>query len=133
MFADPITTKVGADSVTLPRVTAGKDSAVYRDPNFRATPDGETGLEVFVSHMYGKRTRRTFRVNAVKNMGGQATFLSSPTVSMSTYLVLDTPASGFAKAEILNIVGSLLELISDDALGQMTPSDLADRWIDGES
>lgn len=133
MLTDPMVTKLGATTVTLPRTTAGKDSAVYRDPNFRSTEAGETGLELSISHQYGKRTRRTVRINANKVAAGATTFTSSPSSSMSVYVVLDAPVSGFNKSEQEDILESLFEILAEQTVNGLDLSATSTRWIDGES
>lgn len=133
MLTDPQTTVLDAVTVTMPRTSAGKDTATYRDPNFRSGAEGEVGLELIISHNYAKRTRRTVRINAIKAGAGTATFTSTPTTSMSAYIVIDTPASGFSLEEQGQVVDSLLQLLAVEDTGEVIPSTLTTRVIEGES
>jgi len=89
-FADPQT----FNALTLPRTGFSNNSS---DPSTFATADGTTKLTV--SNNYGKRTRRTIRVDFSKIAADPLVSAQNIKYSMAAYLVVDLPITGFTVAE----------------------------------
>jgi hypothetical protein len=94
-FSDPQTVTINAVAQTLPRtgLIFSKD-------------DGNVKLSI--SHDYGKsRTRRSARIDFAKVAADPLVSAQNIRYSMSAYLVVDVPITGFTVAEAKQIVDSL--------------------------
>jgi len=103
-FADPQTVTINSVANSLPRTSSGANSGAF------SKDDGTVKLSV--SHSYAKRTRRTVRIDHTKIAPDP--FVSGQNVrySMSTYIVVDTPISGYTIAEQKQIVDALTAYLS---------------------
>ena len=99
MLTDPQSVTINAVANSLPAVARGTNSSVY------AKDDGNVKLSI--SHSYGKRTRRTVRLDFRKIAADPLISSQNIIYSMSTYLVIDTPITGFTVAEAKQIVDAL--------------------------
>jgi hypothetical protein len=109
-FADPQNVSIGATPVVLPRVSTGQNSSTY------AQPGGD--LQLTVSHNYGKRNRRTIRLDDAK-VAPDVFSSANLRHSMSAYLVVDTPKDGYSIAEAAEVVNALVDYLAannDDAV-----------------
>lgn len=98
-FSDPQSITINAVANTLPRVvTNGSTSSYSKD-------DGNVKLTV--SSSYGKRTRRTARIDFRKTAADPLFPAQNTPYSMSTYIVADVPTVGFTVAEQKQIVDAL--------------------------
>lgn len=93
-FIEPLSLNVTGSAVTLPRVE-GEHDGDYR------SADGM--VELWASHQYAKRTRRTLRVNLSKISADPFKPTENVEVSMSMYIVFDLPPAGFTNAEALAV------------------------------
>jgi len=103
-FADPQSITINAVANSLPRVSSGVNAGGF------STNDGN--LKLSVSHQYGKRTRRQYRMDFQKIAADP---LTSANVRFqgSVYLVVDQPIVGYSVAELkLQIAGFLASLTS---------------------
>jgi len=98
-FADPQSVTINSVAVSLPRVGSGVNVGSF------SKDDGTVKLGV--SHQYGKRVRRTVRIDHTK-------FATDPLVSSqnvlrsgSVYLVADFPIQGYSITEQKQIVDAL--------------------------
>lgn len=98
-FTDPQSLTINGATTSLPRVGSGPSSGSFK------TPDGN--VELSVSHNYGKRYRRTVRVNQSKIASDPFVAGASGKVSMSVYMVVDAPVNGFTAAEQKYLVDAL--------------------------
>lgn len=98
-FSDPQSVTINAVAQSLPRVGSGVDKGEFRKD------DGNVGL--LVSHQYGKRTRRTIRLNYSKIAADPLISAQNIKYSMSAYLVVDLPVTGFTVAEAKYVVDAL--------------------------
>lgn len=98
-FADPQIITINAVANTLPRTSSGVSSGVF-------TKDDGTVKET-VSHAYGKRTRHSLRIDFQKIAPNPLISSTNILYSMSTYLVVDVPVTGFTVAEQKQIVDAL--------------------------
>lgn len=98
-FADPQTVTISAVANTLPRISSGVNSGIFQKD------DGNVKLSM--SHQYGKRTRRTMRLDFSKIAADPLISSQNIKYSMSTYLVVDQPITGFTVSEAKAIVDAL--------------------------
>jgi len=98
-FADPQTVTISTVANTLPRTSSGVDAGVF------TKDDGNVKLSV--SHQYGKRTRRTIRLEHSKIAADPLISSTNIKYSMTTYLVVDVPVTGYTVAEAKAIVDGL--------------------------
>lgn len=98
-FADPQSVTINSVAQTLPRTSSGVNSGVF------TKDDGLVKLSV--SHQYGKRTRRTIRLDHAKIAADPLISSTSVRYSLSAYLVVDMPITGYTVAEAKQIVDAL--------------------------
>ena len=115
-FTDPQTlTITGVNSgsaVNLPKVSAGVNASTYR------SNDGTE--QITVSSSYGKRTRRTFRVDFKKIAADPFASGINREFSLSTYLVVDVPTVGFTVAEQKAVIDGMLASLSASSGAKIT-------------
>lgn len=95
-FTDPQSLTIAAVAVPLPRISTGPNTSTY------GSNDGLVVLSA--SHAYGKRTRRTMRVNHSKIAADPLTAGINVKSSMSVYIVVDTPLTGYTVPQQKEIV-----------------------------
>lgn len=109
-FTDPQSITISGVPISLPRVSSRENASDY------LSSDGL--VKLVASSAYGRRTRRTLRVDHSKISAD--VFIPSQNVrqSMSCYIVFDTPASGYTNAEQKAVYDGFKTLItaSSDAL-----------------
>lgn len=98
-FSDPQTLTINSVANTLPRTSSGQSSGVF-------TKDDGT-VKLSVSHSSGKRTRHSIRVDFSKIAPNPLISAQNIMFSMSVYLVVDIPLTGFTIAEQKQIVDAL--------------------------
>lgn len=98
-YADPQTVTINAIANTLPRVSSGVNAGGF------SKDDGTVKLSV--SHQYSKRTRRTLRLDFSKVAPDPLVSSTNIRYSMSAYIVVDVPTTGFTIAETKQIVDGL--------------------------
>lgn len=98
-FSDPQTITINAVANALPRTSSGASSGVF-------TKDDGT-VKLSVSSAYGKRNRRTARIDYSKIAPDPLISSTSIRHSMSAYIVIDAPVTGFTIAEQKQIVDGL--------------------------
>lgn len=98
-FSDPQTVTINAVANTLPRVSSGNNTGAFQKD------DGNVKLSV--AHQYGKRTRRSVRLDFAKIAADPLISAQNIRYSMSAYLVIDLPMTGFTVAEAKQIVDAL--------------------------
>lgn len=99
MFSDPQSITINAVAQSLPRTSIDKSSSVY------TKDDGNVKLSV--AHAYGKRVRRTARVDFRKTAADPLFPAQNTPYSMSCYIVADVPTTGFTITEQKQIVDAL--------------------------
>lgn len=98
-YSDPQTVTINAIANSLPRTSSRDGSGTF------TKDDGNVKLTV--SSLYGKRTRRTARLDH-KKMAADPTFpAQNAPFSMSFYVVADTPAFGYTVTEAKQIAEAL--------------------------
>lgn len=102
-FADPQSVVVGANTISLPRTSSGTNAGAFSDV--------DRSLALSVSHSYGKRIRRTIRLDHAKIAPDQFSAVNLRH-TMSAYVVVDTPPSGYTAAEAKEVIDALVKYLS---------------------
>lgn len=111
-FADPQSVTINAVASSLPRTsTAGSAGVFTKD-------DGSVRLSV--SHTYGKRTRRTIRIDHKKIAPDPFTAGVNTQYSLSAYIVVDVPVTGYTVAEQKQVVDALTGYLSATSGARVT-------------
>lgn len=95
-YSDPQSITINAVPVTLPRVSSGTNAGAF------SKDDGTVRLSV--SHAYGKRNRRTIRVDHSKIAPDPLISAQSIRHSLSVYLVVDAPVTGYTVVEQKQVI-----------------------------
>lgn len=111
-FADPQSVTINAVANSLPRTSSGVNSGVF------TKDDGNVQLKV--DHQYGTRTRRTIRLNHSKIAADPLISSTNIKYSMSTYLVIDTPITGYTVAEAKQVIDGLVAYLSASTGAKIT-------------
>lgn len=111
MFTDPQTVTVSTVAQTLPRTSAGVNAGEFRKD--------DSTYQLQISHQYGKRTRRTVRLNHNKVAADPFT-ADNVLYSMSAYLVIDIPKAGYTVSEAKAIADGLLKYLTDTGGSKVT-------------
>ena len=98
--------EVAGTEVEAPRVAAGDHESVY------ASSDGLNKLTVSTKETSAGRYRHLVRIDIKKLTTNPFEEAKKQYVSMSTYVVIDRPESGFTVTEALKAVEGLVGLIS---------------------
>lgn len=100
MLADPQSITINSVANSLPAVSRGINQSSYQKDDATAA--------LSVSHSYGsKRTRRTVRIDFNKIAADPLISAQNIKYSMSAYLVVDVPITGFTVTEAQYIVSAL--------------------------
>jgi len=120
MFADPQSVTISpASALSLPRVSSGD--------NFGKFSSADGAITETVKHSYGKRARRTWRINHSKIVPDPLVPAQNTPYSMSFYIVADVPNVGYSVAEQKAVVdGALAQL-------QATSGLLITKFLGGEN
>lgn len=111
-FADPQSVTINSVANSLPRTSSGVDSGVF-------TKDDGT-VKLSVSHSYGKRTRRSVRLEHAKVAPDPLISSTNIRHSMTAYLVVDVPVTGYSVAEAKQIVDGLTAYLTASSGGNVT-------------
>lgn len=119
LFADPQSITINAVAKSFPRMGADLDHGSFR------TVDGEYNLDI--SHVYGKRTRRTARLDyKVLSPDVYDPSIYSPQ-SASCYMVMDLPTVGISRAQAGYIAGGFYNWLATSSFAALN------KFLDGES
>jgi hypothetical protein len=119
LFADPQSITINSVATTFPRMGADLDHGIFR------TTDGAYSLDI--SHVYGKRTRRTARIDyKVLAPDVMDSSVNTP-YSASCYMVMDTPQVGISRAQAGIIAGAFFNWASASSYAALN------KFLDGES
>lgn len=111
-FLDPQSVTIEAVASSLPRVSSGVNAGVF------SKDDGTIRLSV--SHSYGKRTRRTIRIDHAKIAADPLISAQNIKHTMSTYIVTDVPVTGYTVAQAKAIVDGLTLFLTANAGAAVT-------------
>jgi hypothetical protein len=110
-FADPQSVTINAVANSLPRISSGTNSGVFQKD--------DATVKLSVSHQYGNRVRRQLRLDYSKI--APDVFTSDNTkYSMSAYIVVDVPVTGFTVAEQKQIVDALTGYLTASSGSKVT-------------
>lgn len=111
-FADPQSVTINAVAKSLARTGSGLGVGSF------SKDDGE--VKMAISHAYGKRNRRTLRIDHQK----LTTDTLDPTINtlytMSTYIVVDVPTVGYTIAEQKQVVDGLTAYLTASSGARVT-------------
>jgi len=111
-FADPQSVTISGSAVTLPRTSSGVNSGVF------SKDDGNVKLTV--SSAYGKRARRTIRLDHRKIVTDPLVTATNVEKSLSAYLVIDEPLTGYTVAEAKAVADALIAYLSASTGARLT-------------
>lgn len=95
-FADPQSITINSVTTSLPRVSSGVNQGGF------LSNDGTIAFKV--SHSYGKRIRRSVRVDVAKIAPDPLISANNIRYSASVFLVVDQPITGFTVTELQQIL-----------------------------
>lgn len=98
-YSDPQTVTINAIANTLPRISTRDNAGIFQKD------DGNVKLTV--SNLYGKRYRRTARLDHKKMAADPLFPAQNSPFSMSFYVVADVPQFGYSIAEQKQIADGL--------------------------
>lgn len=109
-FADPQSITISGVTTSLPRTSVGKDASDY------LSADGL--IKLSAASAYGRRNRRTLRVDHRKVAVNPYETSLNQEFSMSNYIVFDIPKYGYTLAEAQAVwTGFITQVrLSSDAL-----------------
>ncbi len=111
-FADPQSVTVNAVAISMPRTSSGVNSGVF------TSADGLTRQSV--AHAYGKRTRRTIRIDSSKVASDPLLPAQNVKLSTSVYLVVDAPVAGFTNTELKQLCDGFLAALTASSGAKIT-------------
>jgi hypothetical protein len=110
-FADPQSVTINAVANSLPRISSGVNTGAFQKD--------DSTVKLSVSHQYGSRTRRQLRLDHSKIAAD--VFTSDNTkYSMSAYVVIDVPTTGYTIAEQKQIVDALTAYLTASSGARVT-------------
>ncbi len=111
-FADPQSVTINAVAQTLPRVSSGIDSGSFQKD--------DASVKLSVSSTYGRRNRRTIRLDHRKIAADPLMPSTNTLYTMSTYIVIDVPPTGYTVAEQKQIVDGLTAYLTASSGARVT-------------
>lgn len=111
-FADPQNVTINAVAIPMPRTSSGVNSGVF------TSADGNTRMSV--SHAYGKRTRRTIRLDSTKVASDPLLPAQNVKLSDSVYLVVDAPIAGISNTELKQHIDGFLAALTASSGAKIT-------------
>jgi hypothetical protein len=110
-FADPQSVTINAVANSLPRTSSGVNTGAFQKD--------DSTVKLSVSHQYGSRIRRQLRLD--HNKVAPDVFTSDNTkYSMSAYIVIDAPTTGYTLAEQKQIVDALTAYLTASSGARVT-------------
>lgn len=103
-FSDPQSVTIAAVAVPLPRTSSGANAGAF------SSNDGLVRLTV--SSQYGKRQRRTLRLEHAKIAADPLAAGINVKSSMSCYIVVDSPLTGYSVAQQKEVVDALVAYLA---------------------
>jgi hypothetical protein len=122
-LTDPAPITHNAIALTLPRISVGQNNSKYH-----VDTGGAAGLfDLTASHAYGRRTRRSVRLDQSKFSADPLTTGVNIPVSASAYVVIDVPKVGFTATEQLNLYKALSDYLAASSYA------VVNKLINGEN
>lgn len=119
MFTDPQSVTISGTANSLPRISSGPNGGKF------ALADGS--IVETVSHAYGKRNRRQFRIDHSKYAADPLFPEQNLPYSMSFYIVADVPPVGYTVAEQKAVIDGFLAQLSASSGALLT------KFLGGEN
>jgi len=111
-FADPQSVTIGGVASSLPRTGSGVNSGTF------TSNDGL--IRLTVSSQYGKRTRRTLRLEHSKVAPDPLISSTNVKYSATVYMVVDTPVTGYTVAQQKELVDAFAAYLSASSGANVT-------------
>jgi len=111
-FADPQSVTIAGAPVSLPRTGSGVNSGTF------TSNDGLVRLTV--SSQYGKRTRRTLRLEHSKVAPDPLISSTNVKYSATVYMVVDTPVTGYTVAQQKELVDAFAAYLAASSGANVT-------------
>jgi hypothetical protein len=111
-FADPQSVTINSVAQTLPRISSGVNAGAFQKD--------DTTVKLSVSHQYGSRSRRVIRLDHSKIAADPLVASTNVRLSMATYLVVETPATGYTIAEAKQVVDALVAYLTASTGAKVT-------------
>ncbi len=112
MLADPQSVTINAVAQSLPAIARGVNTSSYQKD--------DSTVKLTIAHQYGKRTRRTVRLDQNKISADPLVPAQNQKYSVSAYLVIDHPVTGFTNAEIKYLVDALTAYLTASSGAKVT-------------
>lgn len=119
MFTDPQSVTISGSAKSLPRISSDVNESAYSNDDSSVTER--------VSHSYGKRTRRTFRITHSKYAADPLFPSQNTPYSMTFYVVADVPKVGYTVAEQKAVIDGFVAQLN------ATSGALITKWLGGEN
>jgi hypothetical protein len=111
-FADPQSVTINAIANSLPRTSSGADTGAF------SKDDGSVKLTV--SHTYGKRVRRTLRLDHQKKDFDYLDPTINALYSMSFIVIVDIPKVGYTVVEQKQVCDGLTAYLTASSGARLT-------------
>lgn len=111
-LSDPQSVTINAVAVSLPRTSSGVNQGTFQ------SNDGL--VKETVSHQYGKRNRHLLRIDHSKISPDPFISAQNNRYSMSCYIVVDTPLSGYTVSQQKEIVDALTAYLTASTGAKVT-------------
>lgn len=118
-FADPQSVTIAGVATSLPRISTGVNTSTY------SSADGS--IRETVASTYGRRTRRTLRLNHSKLYADPLNPAVSKPANMVVYIVVDAPTEGYTIAQQKEVVDGYLTILTASTGANIT------RLLGGEN
>lgn len=99
-LTDPQSVTINSVAISLPRVSSSVNAGRY------ASNDGLVSEDV--SHQYGKRSRHLIRIDHSKIAPDPLISSNNIKYSMSAYMVVDVPVTGYTVAEQKQVIDGFI-------------------------
>jgi hypothetical protein len=111
-FADPQSLTINSIAISLPRTGSGINSGSFTS--------ADSTVKLSVSSQYGKRIRRTVRVDHSKYATDPTNSALQVPRSMSVYAVVDTPLQGYSTTEAKQVCDALFAYLTASTGAKVT-------------
>jgi len=111
-YADPQSVTINAIANSLPRISSGVNQGAFQKD--------DSTVKLSVAHTYGKRVRRTIRLDHKKTSADAFNPFNMNSTSMSCYIVADVPLVGYSVAEQKQIVDGLTAYLTASSGARVT-------------
>jgi hypothetical protein len=111
-FADPQSITIAGTPVSLPRTGSASNAGAFSS--------NDSAVKLSVSSSYGKRNRRTLRVSHTKIAADPLVPTTNVAHSMSVYIVVDAPISGYTVVQQKEIVDAFTAYLTASTGAKVT-------------